>query len=133
MRDIRGNAAAHSSAFNCACRSRHGVGHLLAAAVVLAMVAGPVAAQEPVSVERGKQVFDHWCAPCHGAGPGKPGTAALNALYKGQKPALLEERTDLVPELTKQFVRNGVSVMPFFRKTEISDADLEALAAYLAP
>jgi mono/diheme cytochrome c family protein len=91
------------------------------------------ATQETAPSDRGKQVFDHWCAPCHGAGPGKPGTAALDALYKGQKPALLEERTDLVPELTKQFVRTGVSVMPFFRKTEISDADLEALAAYLAP
>jgi mono/diheme cytochrome c family protein len=29
-------------------------------------------------------------------------------------------------------VRNGVYVMPFFRKTEISDAELEALAAYLS-
>jgi hypothetical protein len=28
-------------------------------------------------------------------------------------------------------VRHGVSVMPFLRKTEISDADLDALAAYL--
>lgn len=81
----------------------------------------------------GKAVFDRWCAPCHGAGPGKPGTAALQALYKGAKPALLEERTDLVPALTKTFVRNGVSVMPFFRKTEISDAELDALAEYLAP
>jgi mono/diheme cytochrome c family protein len=98
---------------------------------VLLMSATTAAAQEPAA--RGKQVFDQWCAPCHGDGPGKPGTAALDALYKGQKPALLEDRTDLVPELTKQFVRTGVSVMPFFRKTEISDADLEALAAYLAP
>lgn len=81
----------------------------------------------------GKQVFDKWCAPCHGDGPGMPGTAALQALYRGQKPALLEQRTDLVPEITKTFVRNGVSVMPFFRKTEISDAELDALAEYLAP
>jgi mono/diheme cytochrome c family protein len=29
-------------------------------------------------------------------------------------------------------VRNGVYVMPFFRKTEISDAELDALVAYLA-
>jgi mono/diheme cytochrome c family protein len=105
----------------------------LLVAAALAMFAGAAGAQEPVGLERGKQVFDQWCAACHGDGPGKPGTAALNALYKGQKPALLEERTDLVPELTKQFVRTGVSVMPFFRKTEISDADLEALAQYLAP
>jgi (+)-pinoresinol hydroxylase len=81
----------------------------------------------------GKAVFDKWCAPCHGDGPGKPGTAALEALYKGVKPALLEERTDLVPDLTKAFVRTGVSIMPFFRKTEISDRELDALAEYLAP
>jgi mono/diheme cytochrome c family protein len=29
-------------------------------------------------------------------------------------------------------VRNGVSFMPSFRKTEISDADLALVAAYLA-
>jgi mono/diheme cytochrome c family protein len=92
-------------------------------------LAAPLAAQAP----DGKAVFEKWCAPCHGDGPGRPGTAALQALYKGVKPALLEQRTDLVPELTKSFVRNGVSVMPFFRKTEISDAELDALAAYLAP
>jgi mono/diheme cytochrome c family protein len=32
----------------------------------------------------------------------------------------------------RYYVRNGVSVMAHFRKTEISDADLDALAAYLA-
>ncbi len=60
-----------------------------------------------------------------------PGTDALAAKYKGAKPALLEERIDLTPELIRTFVRNGVSVMPFFRKTELSDVDLEALSAYL--
>ena len=99
---------------------------LLALAIA---AAAPLTAQAP----DGKAVFEKWCAPCHGDGAGKPGTAALQALYKGVKPALLEERTDLVPELTKAFVRNGVSVMPFFRKTEITDAELDALAAYLAP
>ena len=84
-------------------------------------------------VERGNEVYQYWCATCHGRSSGKPGTVALEALYQGKKPALLEERMDLDPELTKFFVRNGVSVMPFFRKTEISDADLEAIAAYLAP
>ena len=37
-----------------------------------------------------------------------------------------------MPDFVKVIVRQGVSVMPQFRKTEISDADLEALAAYLA-
>jgi mono/diheme cytochrome c family protein len=95
---------------------------------------GPAAGRAAAGsdVAHGKAVFEKWCTPCHGDGPGKPGTAALQALYKGQKPALLERRTDLTPDVTKTFVRNGVSVMPFFRKTEIGDADLDALAAYLA-
>lgn len=105
-------------------------GGALVAAVALALAFG--ARAQDTAKPDGKAVFTKWCAPCHGDGPGKPGTAALQALYKGAKPALLEQRTDLPPELTKQFVRTGVSVMPFFRKTEISDAELEALAAYLA-
>jgi mono/diheme cytochrome c family protein len=90
-------------------------------------------AQDAVTAARGQGVFQYWCAPCHAPGPRHPGTQALEALYKGAKPAALEQRTDLVPELTRTFVRTGVSVMPPFRKTEISDADLAALAAYLAP
>jgi len=83
--------------------------------------------------DRGKAVYDTWCGACHDPGPRHPGTQALDALYKGTKPGALEARTDLVPKLTETFVRKGVSVMPPFRKTEISDADLAALAAYLAP
>ena len=82
---------------------------------------------------RGKAVFDQWCAACHAPGPRHPGTQALDALYKGSKPGALEQRTDLVPKITETFVRKGVSVMAPYRKTEISDADLAALAAYLAP
>jgi len=32
----------------------------------------------------------------------------------------------------RHIVRTGISVMPQFRKTEISDAELDALAAYLS-
>ena len=53
-------------------------------------------------------------------------------LPEGEKPALLEERTDLTPEIVKYMVRNGVYTMPPARKTEISDDDLDALAAYLS-
>ena len=84
------------------------------------------------AVQKGNEVYQKWCAPCHAPGPGHPGTTAIAALYKGAKPAALEERTDLSPEIVKHFVRTGVSVMPFFRKTEISDAELDALGAYLA-
>jgi mono/diheme cytochrome c family protein len=77
----------------------------------------------------GKQVYEYWCATCHG--PGLPGTVALQTKYNGSKPAQLIDRTDLPRAVTKAFVRKGVTIMPFFRKTEISDADLDALAAYL--
>jgi (+)-pinoresinol hydroxylase len=91
-----------------------------------------VAAADAGKIEEGKQVYQYWCWNCHGEGVGKPGTQALAAKYKGSKPAILDQRTDLTPNLTKIFVRKGVSIMPFFRKTEISDAQLDALAAYLA-
>jgi len=105
----------------------------VALAVLGAAFAGAACGQDAASVDHGRQVFEYWCAPCHAPGPRHPGTQALDALYKGAKPGPLEQRTDLVPELTRQFVRSGVSVMPPFRKTEITDADLAALAAYLAP
>lgn len=97
------------------------------------------AKDDPASrIEAGRQLYELHCVACHGAGPGVPpfpglaGTAALGAKYGGAKPALLTERTDLTPELVTHFVRQGVSVMPFYRKTEISDAELAALGAYLS-
>lgn len=81
----------------------------------------------------GKVVYDHWCRPCHDIEPHKhPGTAALQVLYKGEKPAALEQRMDLTPEMIALYVRTGVSIMPFFRKTEISDEQLVDLGAYLS-
>jgi len=84
-------------------------------------------------VERGAAVFNNWCSACHSRGPqNAPGTASLQAKYQGSVPAALEDRRDLTPEVVKVFVRNGVAMMAPFRKTEVSDGDLEALAAYLA-
>jgi (+)-pinoresinol hydroxylase len=90
------------------------------------------AAADAGQIEEGKQVYQYWCWNCHGEGAGKPGTQALAAKYKGSKPAILDQRTDLTPTLTKFFVRKGVSIMPPVRKTEITDAQLDALAVFLA-
>lgn len=96
----------------------------------LLLAAACVTAQE-ANLQQGKVVYDHWCAPCHAQGDNHPGTMALNAKYQGAIPGYLLERSDITPELIKTFVRTGVSIMPFFRKTEISDAELEDLAAYM--
>ena len=46
-------------------------------------------------------------------------------------PAQLEDRSDLTEELVVTLTRDGRNTMPNFRKTEISDAELAALVAYL--
>ena len=103
------------------------------ALVVLCLgFAAHAVAADDAKLAEGKVVFDKWCAPCHASGPGHPGTLALDTLYRGKRPGALEQRTDLTAPVVKQFVRRGVSVMPSFRKTEVSDAELDALGAYLS-
>ena len=104
-------------------------GFALAALGCLAFF-GSARAQDRIA--HGHDVFQYWCATCHAAGPGHPGTDALQAKYHGSPPAVLEDRRDLTPDQVRFFVRHGVTIMPFFRKTEISDADLDAIGAYLA-
>ena len=82
-------------------------------------------------LERGEAVYQYWCNTCHGPEMLKPGTTALAIKYRGELPATLTERTDMVPEFVELMVREGISMMPFFRPTEISDADLDAVTAYL--
>lgn len=82
-------------------------------------------------LQEGKAVFEHWCAPCHADVPHLAGTMSLQNKYEGSVPAALEDRTDLSAPVIGIFVRNGVAWMPPFRRTEISDAQLAALSAYL--
>lgn len=98
----------------------------------LLMLPWIASAADAPTLEHGKAVFEKWCAPCHAAGNEHPGTAALGAKYEGKLPAALAERADLPADFVKATVRAGITVMPFFRKTEIGDADLDALAAYLS-
>ncbi len=105
--------------------------------VITLAITAPVSAQttsaDAAKVERGRLVYERWCATCHSVGGGMPGTGALTVKYKNQ-PAIspvLTARTNLTPATIKFFVRNGVSVMPFFRKTEVGDADLDDLTSFL--
>lgn len=111
-----------------------------AALAALAVLATAGLAQDAPSAENGKAVFDKWCTPCHGAvappempfgGDGLPGTSALGVKYRGELPAVLEERTDLAPEFIETVVRGGLFGMPITRKTEVSESELEDIIAYL--
>ena len=89
-------------------------------------------------VKRGDLIFQRQCAPCHGQGVGDdgapilPGTAALKRKYDGALPPALEKRQDLNADIIRTFVRNGSGAMPMFRKSELSDADIDAIARYLS-
>lgn len=110
--------------------------------ILFAGFVGSAQAQElSPSEASGKVVFDKWCEPCHGRVAGGlfggfganalPGTSALGVKYKGDLPAVLEDRVDLAPIYISTVVRNGLYGMPISRKTEISDADLDNIIAYL--
>jgi (+)-pinoresinol hydroxylase len=113
----------------------------IAASAVLAVVLGggallwsrgtpqSVPAAKPVRTAGGK-IYDKWCSDCHST-PGGSGTMALQRKYAGSPPAILDLRNDMNADYVKLVVRQGISFMPTFRKTEISDAELELLAAYV--
>ena len=101
--------------------------------------ANPVLAADAAQPDlaHGQKLFQYWCATCHGpdareSGRLLPGTASLAVKYKGEKPAALEQRDDLVAPFTTHIMRRGSEGMPFFRKTEISDPEMNDIAAYLA-
>lgn len=85
----------------------------------------------------GRTVFEHQCAPCHGAGHGTdgapvlPAVAALQRRYNGDPSPLLELRPDIEADYVRLFVRNGVGAMPAFRKSELTDTQVDQIAAYL--
>jgi mono/diheme cytochrome c family protein len=106
---------------------------------LLILLAAPLSAQpSPLSAASAKplrssggMIFDKWCSDCHRTAEG-PGSFALQRKYQGALPAILEQRSNLSPEYVRLTVRHGISFMPSFRKTEISDADLALLSTYLA-
>ena len=106
---------------------------LFATLAFIALATSARAQEPPVSsadIQAGAVVYRQWCADCHGPGR-RPGTSALQRKYQGAIPADLEERRDIPDALVRSVVRSGMSFMPYFRKTEISDRELALLAAYL--
>jgi mono/diheme cytochrome c family protein len=114
------------------------LGAVMAQAPMQAQAQAQAQAQGSDAVTRGNAKFQHSCAPCHGPGAGDdgramlPGTDALRLKYRGSLPAVLEERSDLTADAIRVFVRQGSMSMPPFRPTELTDAEIVDIAAYLA-
>jgi mono/diheme cytochrome c family protein len=93
---------------------------------------------DDAAIAGGKELFKRNCAPCHGTDKGDfgramlPGTDALRIKYQGKLPAALEQRTDLTPTVIKTYVRRGTWSMPPFRKSELTDEQIDDISAYLA-
>ena len=98
----------------------------LACLCVLIVLATPARAADM----SGKEVFDHYCTWCHGASDA-PGSMQLSRT-RGKQQALLTERSDLTRSYIEYVVRHGLKSMPPFAPSDLTDAKLEALAAYLA-
>jgi mono/diheme cytochrome c family protein len=105
---------------------------------IVAGIIGTLAAGGALAADanNGKAVFLRWCQGCHEALPGAgfdppAGTYTLQQRYQGKLPAEIEQRTDLKAAQIKDLVRHGVNVMTPFRKTEITDQQLDDLIAYL--
>lgn len=85
------------------------------------------------SVTSGKDVFMQWCWECHGSdNPHGSGTWSLKRSPGDSRSPYLEMRYGLTNDYVSLVVRQGLLFMPAFRQTEISDAELQALANYLS-
>ena len=82
-------------------------------------------------VHDGKTLYELYCIACHGQGPGHPGTMRLQERV-GEAQAALLDRDNLPPEYIKLVVREGFKLMPPFRPSEITDRQLDELAAYIS-
>ena len=106
----------------------------LAAGLLLIGAASAGAGADAARNSPGRAVYEKWCAACHDPGIIHPGTHALMTKYPtgSRASGAITQWTDLPASYVTFMVRHGMSVMPQFRKTEISDAQLAALAAYLS-
>lgn len=83
-----------------------------------------------VNAQDGQAIFRKNCSACHAPGMNNPGTQQLTKT-RGEANGVLEERDNLVPVYVKTIVRNGLNAMPTFKPSQITDKELDALAAYL--
>lgn len=108
-----------------------GMGLLLAACNPAPPAEEPVAASAaPAEQLDGKALYQHRCGMCH-QGIGMA-VSLLSRRPGDTSNGLLEQRKDLVAEFVTTVTRTGIGNMPRVPRGEVSDAELAAIATYLA-
>ena len=79
--------------------------------------------------QQGKALFEATCAYCHNARGFA--TERLRTRLPEDR-SVLTERTDLDPAYIRTIVRNGLASMPAYTPTDLNEAQIRAIAAYLA-
>ncbi len=81
----------------------------------------------------GAALFSNLCGACHLAGGMGTNLLTKQRLMLGEPPesGLLEKRKDLTQTYVKIVVRRGRMAMPSLTRVEVTDAELDSIAAYL--
>lgn len=81
----------------------------------------------------GKLAFEVHCGYCHLTGGMGTNLLTKQRMALGETPdkGLLVNRTDLTADYVKTVVRQGKNAMPPQTKVDITDSELDAVAAYL--
>ncbi len=107
---------------------------LLMATFIFIGIGHPRAAQSKAAddsaqqLAEGNKLFHARCGYCHLAGG--TGTIMLGRRL-GNDRALLEQRTDLTTAYVKKITRVGINGMPPHTRIEVTDGELDLIAAYL--
>jgi mono/diheme cytochrome c family protein len=98
---------------------------------VMLVVSEPWAQAEDLPTAQqlqGERLFAATCQYCHAAN----GWATRDLARRGEAQATIDQRADLSPGLIRGVLRHGVGNMPAFTPTDLSDAQIDALIAWLA-
>jgi mono/diheme cytochrome c family protein len=81
----------------------------------------------------GEKLFRNRCGTCHLAGGMGTNVLTVQMLMAKRPPeqGLLENRDDLAPDYVEAVVRNGKMAMPRQTRVDVTDAELDSIAAYL--
>jgi mono/diheme cytochrome c family protein len=81
----------------------------------------------------GEDLFSNRCGACHLAGGMGTNLLTKQRMAAGEPPenGLLANRKDLTASYVKSVVRNGKMAMPRLTQVDVTNAELDSIAAYL--